>query len=88
MSELTIDRLREVMRACAGEDESVDLDSDILDVTFNDLGYDSLALLETASRLEREFGIALAEELVTEVETPRGLITLVNTSVAAGSGSR
>lgn len=88
MSELTIGRLREVMRECAGEDESVNLDADIMDITFIDLGYDSLALLETASRLEREFGVALPEETVTEIETPRELISLVNDSVAESAGSR
>ena len=40
MSAFPIDRLREVMREC-GVDDAVDLDGDILDLEFAQLGYDS-----------------------------------------------
>lgn len=78
MSELTIARLREIMRECAGQDESVDFDGEIMDRSFADLGYDSLAVLETAARIEREFHVELAEDAVSEIETPRELVDLVN----------
>ncbi|MFD0468421.1 acyl carrier protein [Nonomuraea thailandensis] len=56
MKELTLDDLRHLMRISAGEDESIDLEGDIIDLGFRDLGYDSLAVLELASRLERDWG--------------------------------
>ncbi|MGK5530982.1 acyl carrier protein [Streptomyces sp. URMC 129] len=80
--ELTIEDLRRILREAAGEVESVDLDGDILDVTFEELGYDSLALLETGSRIEREYGIALEETSVADVETPGALLTVVNKQLA------
>jgi act minimal PKS acyl carrier protein len=80
MSQLTMDKLKQIMREGAGEDESISLDGDILDTAFADLGYDSLALLETVSRIGREFGVELDDEVVSEVETPRELIDLVNKS--------
>lgn len=85
MKSLTLDRLRMIMRDCAGENESVDLNGDIGEVTFIDLGYDSLALLETASRLEREFDVSLEDDSVNEEETPNALIELVNAKSSASA---
>jgi|SRR4051794_13084007 len=79
--QLTLDQLKTIMRECAGEDESVNLDGDILDVPFPDLGYDSLALLETASRVQRQFDVQLSDEDLTEVETPKAFLDLVNTAL-------
>ncbi|MFD5756102.1 acyl carrier protein, partial [Streptomyces sp. NPDC127044] len=51
-SEFTLDDLRRILQEGAGVDEGVDLDGDILDEPFEVLGYESLALLETGSRIE------------------------------------
>jgi len=85
MDALTIDGLRRILRECAGVAEDVDLDGDIADVAFSDLGYDSLALLESASRIEREFSIKLADEAVTEAKSPRMLLLVVNQTIGASS---
>lgn len=74
----TLDHLRRTLRAGAGADEEMDLDGDIADVEFGDLGYDSIALLETTSRIEREHGVSLDEDSVASAKTPRELIDLVN----------
>ncbi|MEV6009389.1 acyl carrier protein [Streptomyces sp. NPDC051976] len=81
--QLTIDDLKRILREAAGQDETIDLDGDILDTSFEDLGYDSLALLETGSRIEREHGIELEDTSVTVVETPRALLAVVNEQLAA-----
>ncbi|GAA3343130.1 acyl carrier protein [Amorphoplanes nipponensis] len=78
MSQFTIEDLKRIMRACAGEDESVDLDGDIGELTFDQLGYDSLALLETASRVQRELRVALPDEALGDVETPAQFVAFVN----------
>ncbi|WP_432147139.1 acyl carrier protein [Streptomyces sp. bgisy084] len=80
MTDFTLDDLKRVMRECAGEDESVSLDGDILDLPFEDLGYDSLALLETATRIERERGVSVPEEKLSEAKTPRLLLDAVNST--------
>ncbi|HEX6970550.1 MAG TPA: acyl carrier protein [Micromonosporaceae bacterium] len=77
---LTIDDLKRILRECAGADEQVDLDGDILDTEFIDLGYDSLAMLETSSRIEREYGIKLDDDTVVSATTPRAFLALVNGS--------
>lgn len=74
---MTIDDLRRILTECAGMDESVNLDGDILDTPFATLGYDSLALMETASRIKEEFGITISDEEIAVVETPRLLLEAV-----------
>ncbi|MEV6948442.1 acyl carrier protein [Streptomyces sp. NPDC051172] len=82
MSRLTLDGLRSILLECAGADESVDLDRDILDMEFADLGYDSLAVLETVSLIQRRHGAALQDDVVLEARTPRDLIDLTNKALA------
>ncbi|MFF2217054.1 acyl carrier protein [Streptomyces antibioticus] len=74
----TLDSLKRILREGAGTDESVDLDGDILDTDFEDLGYESLALLETCGRIEREYGITLDDSVVGDVRTPRRMVEVVN----------
>ncbi|MFE9365653.1 phosphopantetheine-binding protein [Streptomyces sp. NPDC006978] len=81
--EFTLDDLRHILLEGAGADEGVDLEGDILDVQFEALGYESLALLETGSRIEREYAIVLDEDLLTDADTPRALITAVNEHLLA-----
>ena len=84
MREFTLDDLRRIMRACAGEAEAGALDGDIADVPFPDLGYDSLAMLETVSRVEREFGTSIPDGAVAEITTPRIAVDYVNARLTAG----
>ncbi|NGO70282.1 acyl carrier protein [Streptomyces boncukensis] len=83
---MTIDDLRRFLAECAGEDETVDLAGDTLDTPFGDLGYDSLALMETATRIEQELGISVPEEEFTGTATPRSVLLAVE-SAAAGTAA-
>ncbi|MEU3692479.1 acyl carrier protein [Streptomyces narbonensis] len=76
--EFTIEDLKRILLEGAGADEGVDLDGDILDADFEELGYESLALLETGGRIEREYGISLDDEIFTENRTPRTLVVAIN----------
>jgi act minimal PKS acyl carrier protein len=76
-SEFTQQQLIGILRAGAGTPEGVDLEGEILDVPFEELGYESLALLETVGRIERSYGVSLGEEL-PEGLTPRLLLEQVN----------
>lgn len=80
--QFTLADLKQILREVAGADESVDLDADILDASFEDLGYDSLALLEAGSRIEREYSVALDDSTVTDATTPRALLDVVNATLA------
>ncbi|MDI3408208.1 acyl carrier protein [Streptomyces cavernicola] len=81
--EFTVQDLKRILREGAGAAEAVDLDGDILDRDFEELGYESLALLETGGRIEREFGIELDDEIFADHRTPRTLVEAVNAQLKA-----
>lgn len=78
MTEFTANDLRRIMRSTVGVGDGVDLDGDILDTPFAELGYDSLALLEITGQVKREFSIEIPEEEVGDLETPRQAIESIN----------
>jgi act minimal PKS acyl carrier protein len=71
------------MRRAAGEDEAINLDGDIAETAFADLGYDSLAVMEISSLVERELGVCLPEEEMAGAETPKQYLELVNGLLSA-----
>ncbi|MFJ4907034.1 acyl carrier protein [Streptomyces sp. NPDC093249] len=83
MSELTLPVLIDIMRECAGEDEAVAAEGgDVGDVELEYLGYDSLALMEAASRVKREFGAELPDDALAEIRTLNQFVTAVNETLA------
>ena len=81
MSTITIDDLRRIFEAVAGADEAVNLNGDIMDTEFAELGYDSIALLEVVGQIRRDYGISVDEDALAEVNTPRGLLDLLHAYV-------
>lgn len=77
LSSMTIRDLRGILIDCAGGDADA-LPDDIVDVPFDELGYDSLALIETSATLKRSYGVVIADEQLLEVQTPGQLLALVN----------
>ncbi len=81
--ELTLEHLQTILRAVGGDGDAVTSHGDLLDARFDELGYDSLALLEAGCRIERELGVQLVDSTVTDAATPRDLIASVNDQIAA-----
>ncbi|WP_410585898.1 acyl carrier protein [Amycolatopsis sp. lyj-23] len=77
--ELTAAALRSLLEEVAGAAEG---DGEFLDTAFDELGYDSLALMEAAGRIQREYGVALPDDLVAEADHPRAFLDLVNSRFA------
>ncbi len=73
----TIEDLKRILAEGAGIGEDIDMSADILDIEFAMLGYDSLALLETVGRIEREYGIRLDESILSDATTPRAFVDAV-----------
>jgi minimal PKS acyl carrier protein len=80
---MSIDDLRGILIACAGGDDLDALHGDISGMSFEELGYDSLALIETAAKLKLEHGVTIPDEEITEVGTPNELLSLINDRIAA-----
>ncbi|UAK35133.1 MULTISPECIES: acyl carrier protein [Nocardia] len=78
---MTITELRRILVDCAGGEDLAELAGDIAAVEFEELGYDSLALIETAARIQRDFGVTIPEEQLIEVKTPQELVDIVNTEL-------
>lgn len=83
-SSFTLDDLRRIIRTTVGVEDGVDLESDISDTDFDDLGYDSLAVLELAGHIKREYGVPLPEEVVLDLRTPALAVALINDRLAEG----
>ncbi|WP_278261640.1 acyl carrier protein [Nocardia sp. AG03] len=81
--QVTADELREVLQRVAGEDESIDLSGDITHRSFEDLGYDSLAVLELSNQIEIRYGVKLLDESVVDAVTVADFVALVNSTLAA-----
>ncbi|MGX6602118.1 acyl carrier protein [Micromonosporaceae bacterium Da 78-11] len=81
----TLADLNRILREGAGANGDIGSTADALDAELNDLGYDSLALLETGSRIEREYSVSLDESALMRVSTPRSLIELVNAHLGASA---
>ncbi|MFF7726122.1 acyl carrier protein [Streptomyces sp. NPDC008001] len=75
---MTVDDVRRILVECAGVDDSIDITGDIADRPFDELGYDSLALMESAAQIKQEFGVVVPDDELVEAETPQALIDLVN----------
>jgi minimal PKS acyl carrier protein len=82
MSALTIEDLLRILAESAGQSPDLGSGADVSDHSFDDLGYDSLALLETAAHIEQEYGVVLPDEQITELKTPRALLDVVNGRLA------
>ena len=80
MAGIELTQLVTLIRECAGDSDEYDLDGDIIDVPFDQLGYDSIALMEVMSRLKQDHGIVVSEEAVRGIKTPRGALEAINTS--------
>jgi act minimal PKS acyl carrier protein len=77
-----LEDLKRILREGAGVSDVADLDGEILDTEFEQLGYESLALLETLGRIERELDITLDDSTLSESPTPRALIAAVTAHLA------
>ncbi|MEH3069348.1 MAG: acyl carrier protein [Aeromicrobium erythreum] len=82
MPVITLDDVKRALVEGAGVDAGVDLERGIATLTFEELGYDSLAVLETGLRLGRENGVEIDDEQLADIETPQDLADAVNHALA------
>jgi act minimal PKS acyl carrier protein len=82
MTGLTLDELLTIIKQAGGAWNPVDAGTDIADVPYTELGYDSLALLEVLTRIERRLQVKISEETVIDTATPGETLASVNAFVA------
>ncbi|MFE0350372.1 acyl carrier protein [Streptomyces griseoluteus] len=87
MAEMSLNELTKLLRECAGEEEGVNLDGDVMDVPFVELGYDSLAVLQTTGRIEQDYGVRISDDAAAEAHTPRMLLAFINESLSQAAAA-
>ncbi|MFI6942057.1 acyl carrier protein [Streptomyces sp. NPDC050418] len=87
MSDITLSELGELLLECVGapEEGMAFEGEDALDTPFLEFGYDSLALLQVTSVINRKYGVTLDDDAVAEAETPRMLLKMVAAAPKAGA---
>ncbi|GIF17796.1 acyl carrier protein [Actinoplanes tereljensis] len=81
MTTFTMEDLGAVLKDAAGAPETGAWNDDVLDLPFYELGYDSLALLEVSARIGRQFKIAIPDDAVVEMKTPRIAVEYINARI-------
>jgi minimal PKS acyl carrier protein len=74
---MSINKLTAILAACAGVDPEPP-EAGISGTSFEELGYDSLVLMETAAVLKRDYGIDIPDDEVAKAGTPSELLDMVN----------
>ena len=77
MDRVTVYDLTELMRQASG-DTTIELGEGWLDRSFADLGCDSLAVLDIAGRIQRDYKIAVPDDGIEPSMTPRDALDTVN----------
>nr|AAG30194.1 acyl carrier protein [Streptomyces sp. R1128] len=78
MDPFTLDDLKRLIDACVGTDDAVQLDETGAATPFLDLGLDSLAVYEVVTRIQDERGVAISDDDIDGLETPRDMVAFVN----------
>ncbi|KUO15292.1 acyl carrier protein [Streptomyces dysideae] len=77
MSEFTLDDLFRIISSATGEPLDSASPEELQNTAFGELGVDSLALLETATRVELETGVTIQDSEVPRLECPRSFLDYV-----------
>lgn len=78
MPKYTLEDFRTTLRDCTGLEDHSDLEGDIIDTEFTDLGFDSLLVYEIATRLQDEYKVTIPDDAIDDLKTPRGFIDYLN----------
>ncbi|MFB0632475.1 acyl carrier protein [Streptomyces sp. AB3(2024)] len=78
MDRLELTELARILRIWGGEEECVELSEDVQDLYWDELGYDSLSVLQAIGSIERKYDVLLDGELLERADTPRSFLRCVN----------
>ncbi|MFM0522380.1 MULTISPECIES: acyl carrier protein [Caballeronia] len=83
MNEFNLHALVKFMRDSGEQDESsqAELSEANANLTFGELGFDSLSLLNLIEQIKHKHGLAIAYDEAVSVQTPEALLTLIQQSM-------
>jgi act minimal PKS acyl carrier protein len=83
MSDFTLTDLQRILESSSGAADGADWASpEILHLTFDQVGYDSLALLEMAAVIDQEYGARIPDDAIPDLKTPQLVLDYVNDLMA------
>lgn len=79
MSTPTLSELLQLLRDSADQDAGVTVvaDESNSDRSFDELGFDSLAIFNVVAMIEERYAIEIGYDLVTEAKSPKALLILI-----------
>ncbi|MGW3965083.1 phosphopantetheine-binding protein [Amycolatopsis sp. NPDC005003] len=81
---LTGSELRDLIVEAGGDADGAADPDEFLETGFDDLGYDSLALLQAEALLRARYGVVLPEGTTAGLGCPRDLLAEVNARLVLG----
>ncbi|WP_394824390.1 acyl carrier protein [Pendulispora albinea] len=85
--EFTLEDLEGILLASTGEDKNVHLAAGQIDAAFEELGYDSVTVLEMWRRIELECHIVVDFSVMAEIRTPRAVLHAVDVYLRSSRGA-
>ncbi|MGH3685605.1 MAG: phosphopantetheine-binding protein [Pseudonocardiaceae bacterium] len=82
MSPFTVGDLRKTVDSCLGGGGAQPLTDANLDTELDELGYDSLSIYEFVTKLQEDLHIAITDEEIDDLRTPRAMIDFINRRLA------
>lgn len=84
MNQFTLQDLDKTAGACVGVDDKTEpITENNADKSFEDLGYDSLAIFELTTKLEHDLPIQVSDDEIEGLVTPRAVVEFINRKLAA-----
>lgn len=77
MGTFTVTELKGIMLKAADGAAPPSLDGDFLDQPFPELDFDSLAVLEIATLIQQDYHLAISDEALAGLTTPRTVLDFV-----------
>jgi act minimal PKS acyl carrier protein len=85
MSQFTMDDLRKTIDSCLGSNSTEPLTDANVDTKLDDLGYDSLSIIEFITKLQDDLHISITDEEIDDLHTPRAVIDFINRQLTEAS---
>jgi len=84
MTTFTLFDLLQLLRESADQDSGVAVivDENNADRTFDELGFDSLAIFNVAAQIEERYSIQIGYDVMAETKSPRALFSLIQRRLA------
>jgi len=88
MTTFGLEDLKRLLTSDSNTSDGSEITESSLTDEFTELGYDSLALLELVSKVEREFGIKLPDDALENMLTPKSTVDYISARIAEKEENR